>query len=259
MLPMRMPAVEEMLEGALGSDHLGTLLWVAAALGCIHTILGPDHYVPFVMMAKAERWSPLRTSVVTFLCGVGHVSSSVIIGAGLAVAGTAWTAWYGSTWQGIQDWRGDLAAWMLIAAGGCIFIWGLVRAARNRPHAHVHAHANGTIHEHTHDHHQEHAHVHASEEPRRRLTPWILFVIFVFGPCESLVPLMLAAWAVSGLFGAALVAACFSFTTVVTIMASVAILLLGMNRLPFGNLERYSLATAGSALVACGVAIQFGL
>ena len=70
---------------------------------------------------------------------------------------------------------------------------------------------------------------------------------------------MLAGWATQGLIGAALIAAAFSLATVVTIVASVGVLLLGVNRIPLGRLERYSLAMAGSALVLCGVAIQFGL
>jgi len=235
------------------------MLWAAAALGCIHTVLGPDHYVPFVMMARAERWSAWRTGVVTLLCGIGHVGSSVVIGIGLAVAGTAWTAWQGSSWYGVQDGRGQFAAWMLIIAGSLLFVWGLVRAARAKRHTHPHLHGNGTVHAHEHAHHQDHVHVHAQESEQRSITPWLLFVIFIFGPCESLVPLMLAGWAASGLIGAALIAAAFSVATVVTIMGTVSVLLLGVNRIPLGRLERYSLAMAGSALVLCGVAIRCGL
>ncbi len=42
-------------------------------------------------------------------------------------------------------------------------------------------------HEHTHD--GEHAHVHESESSS--ITPWVLFVIFVLGPCEPLIPLLM--------------------------------------------------------------------
>ena len=53
----------------------------AASLGFIHTLFGPDHYLPFIMMARARRWNLIKTSWITFLCGLGHVGSSVIVGA----------------------------------------------------------------------------------------------------------------------------------------------------------------------------------
>ena len=40
---------------------LGLLILTAASIGCIHTLLGPDHYVPFVAMGAARRPSFLQT------------------------------------------------------------------------------------------------------------------------------------------------------------------------------------------------------
>ena len=245
------------LESSLASGDIVLMAWVAAGLGCIHTVLGPDHYVPFVMMAKAEKWSRTKTAVVTFLCGIGHVGSSVAIGAGLAAAGTAWTAWSGNRWQAFNEWRGDLAAWLLIGVGVAFFVWGMVRAKRNKPHSHSHLHEDGSTHSHSHAHEANHMHVHAVSNKNRNITPWVLFTIFIFGPCESLVPLMLAAWAVGGLGATVLVAGAFSITTIATIMGVVGVLLVGVSRIPIGRFDRYSLAAAGVALVLCGVAIRF--
>ena len=41
------------------------LLSTAAILGIVHTILGPDHYVPFVAMGRARGWSLGRTLGIT--------------------------------------------------------------------------------------------------------------------------------------------------------------------------------------------------
>ena len=39
----------------------------AASIGFIHTILGPDHYLPLVAMAKTNGWSgPKTASYVAF-------------------------------------------------------------------------------------------------------------------------------------------------------------------------------------------------
>jgi ABC-type nickel/cobalt efflux system permease component RcnA len=225
------------------------------ALGFLHTILGPDHYVPFVMMAKAQNWSRLKTAVVAFVCGLGHVGSSVVIGAALTAAGMALTEWEGSKWAAWQEARGSLAAWLLMGVGAAFLAWGVIRALRGRAHAHLHVHEDGTRHTHEHDHTVAHIHVHESGE--RRVTPWVLFVIFVFGPCESLIPLMLAAWAVTGLGGTVLVASVFSATTILTILGAVGVLMMGISRVPLGRLDRWSTAVAGLSLVLCGAAIQW--
>jgi len=62
------------------------LLMTAASVGFLHTILGPDHYLPFIMIGKARDWTLKKTLWLTFLCGVGHILSSVVIGlVGIAI------------------------------------------------------------------------------------------------------------------------------------------------------------------------------
>jgi len=242
------------LDAALKSGNLPVLLWTAMALGFLHTIMGPDHYVPFVMMAKARNWPRIKTMTITFLCGLGHVGSSVVIGAVLAAAGMAFTEWKGSKWAAWQDARGSLAGWLLMGLGAVFLAWGVIRILRGRTHTHIHAHENSTRHIHKHNHTEAHMHVHESKAGR--LTPWVLFTIFVFGPCESLIPLMLAAWAVAGLGGATLVAGVFSTTTILTILGTVGVLLTGISRIPSTTrLDQWSTALAGLSLVLCGAAI----
>jgi len=70
-------------------SEISILLAAAATIGLVHTVLGPDHYIPFIVMARAGQWSLKKTMLVTALCGVGHVLSSVVLGAvgiGLGVA-----------------------------------------------------------------------------------------------------------------------------------------------------------------------------
>lgn len=253
------------LSAALHSGDLTVLLVTAVTLGAVHTILGPDHYVPFVMMARAQRWARRRVALVTFLCGFGHVASSGVIAVALALAGRAFTDWTDSRFAALHEARGPIAAWLLMGIGAALTVWGVVRALRRRTHAHLHVHADGTVHAHEHDHTGDHAHAHAApyapgDAPARAvrsLTPWVLFTIFVFGPCESLIPLMLVAWSTSGPAGAFLVGGAFAVATIATIMAAVALLLAGVSLIPLGTLERWTTALAGLALVACGGAIQF--
>ncbi|MDB4582328.1 hypothetical protein N9164_04185 [Draconibacterium sp.] len=56
------------------------LILTAASLGFVHTVLGPDHYIPFIALSKARNWSLPKTLGVTALCGIGHVLGSIAIG-----------------------------------------------------------------------------------------------------------------------------------------------------------------------------------
>jgi sulfite exporter TauE/SafE len=228
--------------------NLTLIAATAASVGFLHTLLGPDHYVPFIALAQSGRWSLRKTALVTFLCGVGHVGSSVGLGfAGIAL-GTAVTRL-----KAIESFRGNLAAWILIAFGLVYFVWGLRRAIRGREHAHVHNHGHEGAHSHVHDHNRDHIHVHPGGNP----TPWILFTIFVFGPCEPLIPLVMYPAAHHSLKGVAVVSGVFGAITIATMLTIVLASTFGLKLLPTKKLERYSHALAGAAILLCGMAIQF--
>ena len=113
----------------------------AASVGFFHTLFGPDHYLPFIAMSKARDWSWRKTALITFLCGIGHVGSSVVIG----LAGIALGLAVGRLTQ-IEAYRGQLAAWLLLVFGLFYMVWGLKKAFAGQPHRHLHAHADGNRH-----------------------------------------------------------------------------------------------------------------
>jgi len=232
------------------SHDLTVLTVAAASIGFFHTLLGPDHYLPFVVMARSGEWSRVKTTWVTLLCGLGHVLSSVVLGVIGIALGLAVTRL-----GAVESFRGGLAAWGLIAFGLVYFVWGLRRAIRNRPHAHHHAHADADVHSHPHTHTDEHVHVH--EKNAARTTPWILFIVFVFGPCEPLIPVLMYPAAKSSLFGIVLVAGVFSTVTIATMLGLVLTATFGISFLPMKRLERYTHALAGATVCLCGVAIRF--
>lgn len=224
------------------------LIATAGSIGVVHTLLGPDHYVPFAAMASARRWSPARTLAVTAACGAGHVLGSLALGAvGVAV---------GASLAGMIDveaLRGEVAAWLLLGLGVAYLAWGLRQAARRRPHAHAHVHADGTRHEHGHGHAGGHAHVH--DEGLAGATPWALFVVFVFGPCEALIPMLMVP-AAEQRWGAVLaVAGVFAATTIGTMLLAVLLLSRGLARAGLPAWSRYGHATAGAAICACALAM----
>ena len=71
------------------------------------------------------------------------------------------------------------------------------------------------------------------------------------------IPLILSAWSVAGVTGVTLVSTVFGLTTILTILGAVALLMAGIDRVPLGQMDRWSTALAGLSLVACGGAIQW--
>jgi len=164
---------------------------------------------------------------------------------------------------GLEKARGGLAGWLLLAFGLTYLAWGLKQAWRNRQHSHWHTHTDGTVHSHGHDHHGSHAHLHGSHEnPGRGVTPWVLFLIFAFGPCEALIPLVVYPAAQGHWVHLLAVVLTFGATTLATMSVVVLAGLGGLGqieqRLP-SALARYGHAWAGAALVVCGVLVRFGL
>lgn len=232
---------------------MAALCATAFSVGAIHTVLGPDHYVPFVAMSRAGGWSTGRTLLVTAACGLAHVGSSVVIGlAGLALGVAVLTL------EGLEAVRGDVAGWLLIGFGLAYLTWGLVRAARTQaPHAHLHVHADGTVH--THEHAHDVAHLHLHQTPAAVWTPWALFLIFAFGPCEPLIPLLMYPAAKASPMAVAAVVAAFTVATVATMLVAVSVLRSGAALVPPAPLRRYAHALAGLAVLACGVLVKVGL
>lgn len=233
------------------SNEIVLLTVTAASIGFFHTLFGPDHYVPFVVMARSRRWTMMRTAVITVLCGIGHVGSSVVLGLagvalGIAVEKLEW----------FESLRGTGAAWALIAFGFIYFVYGIRQAVRNRPHTHRHVHPDGSAHEHEHVHHEVHAHIH-DEALLSRPVPWALFVIFVFGPCEPLIPLLMYPAARHSVGGMLVVTAVFSAVTIATMLGVVLLGVFGLSFAPMTRMARFSHAVAGLTILLCGCAIQF--
>jgi len=237
----------------------------AATVAGFHTLLGPDHYLPFVAMSRVGGWSRNKTLVVTLLCGVGHVVGSVVIGTlGIAMGTGLFRL------ESLERFRGDVAGWLMIAFGLAYFLWGARRAVRNKPHTHVHVHADGTVHAHEHTHRRDHMHVHqassaATDHNAGRMTPWVLFTIFLFGPCEPLIPVLMYPAAAGDVWAVVAVTLIFTIVTLITMVVAVwvgCIMAARTGRLTpglFAPAARYANAIAGFVVLSCGVAVQAGL
>ena len=253
------------------------LVLTAASIVFVHTVLGPDHYLPFVALAKARAWSARRTAWITGLCSGAHVMSSVLIGAAGIAAGAAL-----ERILHIEDFRGHVAPWLLLGFGLAYAAWGVKRALRGEAHSHEHFHADGTSHSHDHDHRlAPHLHPHfraaapavadgagaqvlpftidrvtpAAARPLSSITPWALFIVFAFGPCESLIPLLMYPAAEANWLAVAAVCTAFGLATLGTMLAIVLLLRRGLEAFDWSGLERWTHAIAGGAIAVCAAAI----
>ncbi len=207
---------------------MSVLLFAAISIALIHTATGPDHYLPFIVMAKARKWSLARTSVITILCGLGHVASSIVLGMIGIALGTAV-----EKLEIFESYRGNLAAWAMIAFGLVYMAWGIRRSVKGKSHSHDHTGG------------------------KKDITPWVLFTVFVFGPCEPLIPLLMYPAAKHDVFSVIAVSGVFAAVTIGTMLAIVLAVTFGMRFVRLARLERYSHAMAGGTILASGLAIQF--
>jgi nickel/cobalt transporter (NicO) family protein len=231
-------------------NSIALLSVTAISLGFFHTLLGPDHYLPFIVLSQAKNWSLRKTMWVTFLCGLGHVLSSVILGLlGIAVGISV------TRLVNVESFRGNIAAWLFIAFGLVYMIISIRNLLRKKKHTHSHLHFDGEKHEHEHNHLSEHTHIHQNDV--FKTTPWILFLIFVFGPCEPLIPILMYPAAQNNIAGSVLVSLLFSAVTIATMMSIVLAFKMGLSKINLKPLEKYSHLIAGAMIFFSGIAIQF--
>lgn len=227
------------------------LIFTAASLGFVHTILGPDHYIPFIAISRAKKWPLSKTLAITAICGIGHVVGSVVLGLVGVLSGIAL-----ENLEVIESLRGSIAAYALIVFGLVYAIYGFRKVFKNKPHKHVHIHADGTFHTHTHIHKKQHAHIH-NEVKKKSTIPWILFIIFVFGPCEVLIPVLMYPAAQNNYGLLITTTIVFAVVTIITMLLMVTLTIVGFHFIQFKHIEKYSHALAGVLILLCGIAVQF--
>jgi ABC-type nickel/cobalt efflux system permease component RcnA len=234
------------------SPEILLLCATAATIAFVHTLAGPDHYLPFVALAKSRQWTLGKALRTTLVCGSGHIVGSVLLGfvgiyASIRLDALEW----------IEGFRGDMAAWALVSFGLVYMAWGMRRAYRNRTHAHWHSHGS-VRHYHNHEHRRDHSHVHTAEDAagnQRSLAGWAIFIVFVLGPCEPLIPILMFPAAKESLAGLVAVTFVFAAVTVLTMLFAVALSLWGLKSLRLPSMERYSQAIAGGTITLCGLSI----
>jgi ABC-type nickel/cobalt efflux system permease component RcnA len=244
------------------SGQSGILLLVTvAAVGILHTIV-PDHWAPIVILARQQGWSIARTARAAAIAGLGHVTSTLVLGALLWVAGAALAVRYAHL-VSLASAVALIAFGLWIAYGG----WKEVRAKRDHDHdhghshyehGHAHRHPGGPEHVHWHEHHEEDWHavesgdtaVHAHEHSASGRTA--LLLILGSSPMVEGIPLFLNASTkgVALLGGMAIV---FALSTILTYVVMCVAGSRGLQKTSLGPLEQYGEVLSGLFVAAVGV------
>lgn len=214
---------------------VSALVVAAVSIAALHA-LAPDHWVPFAAIARSQRWSTARTASVTALCGAGHVTVSVAIGAAGAMFGVGLFEAFGAALEGV-------APLVLIGFGVAYAAWGAGRVVRERWHRQMHE--AGTHHHHHRHHHLEH----------QAASARALFLLFCADPCVAVIPLMFAAMP-AGWTAAVTVVTAYEIATIATMVGLVLPARAATRAVSGAWVDRFGDVLAGGVIAAVGVVVS---
>ncbi|MBN2804280.1 MAG: hypothetical protein JXR91_14390 [Deltaproteobacteria bacterium] len=217
----------------------------AFSIAFMHTVAGPDHYLPFLVLGRAENWSFKRIMFYTLAGGVAHILSSLIIGFLAVMLG--WSAGSIDFLNGI---RGTFAIWALVAVGVIYMIVGLIKVYLSTSD-----HSHGHSHEHSHDHFHFFGRKFTGGAGKR--TALALIVIFLLGPCEPLIPLLLLPSAGHSILALIIIISVFAGTTLFTQACCLSLAFLGIGLFEFNIVKRYMHVFSGMAIATSGLILVF--
>ncbi|WP_227625947.1 hypothetical protein [Geofilum rubicundum] len=204
------------------------LLMTAASVGFLHTILGPDHYLPFIMIGKAREWTLKKTLWLTFCVG----GTCVEFGGDWTGRDCYWGTVAKTDMAG--RFQGQFGGLGLIAFGLAYAVWGL---------KHIFRPARERIKD-------------EGATQSKKITPWVLFIIFVLGPCEVLIPVLMYPAANESVGALLTVTGVFGVTTLATMMGAVFLASYGLSFVSLKPIEKYTHTIAGLVIFLSGMAIQ---
>jgi ABC-type nickel/cobalt efflux system permease component RcnA len=240
-------------------DHAASVLVVTVAVvGVLHTIV-PDHWAPIVVLARQQGWSPARIARSAALAGVGHVTTTLVLGALLWIVGATVAVRYAHLVSLVSA-LALLGFGLWIAYQG----WREVQADADHEHghshmghAHLHEHEGGFRHVHWHEHHEEDWHVtgdevavHAHDHSTSGRTA--LLLILGSSPMVEGIPAFLGA-STKGVGLLAIMAVVFAVATIATYVVMCVAGARGLQRASLGPLERYGEVLSGLFVAAVGI------
>ncbi len=218
------------------------IFWMSCTTAIVHALI-PDHWLPFVLLARAQGWSQRRLTTLVALAGLLHVAVSIVVALAAILIGTV-------SLRGLEARAGRTlefpGGWFLVIFGVAYGLLAHLREGRahrmpggrpNAPDDHVHAHG-----------HLLERWFHGA------LSGPALVAVIGISPCALLVPVLFAA-ASEG--AAAMLAAALGFVAC-TLLTMVGVALFahhGMRRFDLPLFARYGDLESGALIAAIGLLV----
>ena len=221
-------------------------LTAASATAALHALI-PDHWLPFVLMGRARRWSMAKTLALASASGALHVVLAVLLGLLTYILGRGGA-------EALAHRVGESLE-VLSSAGLALFgfIYGAASWQRERKYHPAHSHGHAGAHSASED---THHHGHLLERWfKGRLTGLTLVVVIGVSPCALAFPILLASAASLGFSGVLFVSVGFGLATTATTLAVTLVGSLSARRLDFPFLTRYGDLISGVLIGLVGTAV----
>ena len=228
---------------------LTTIALTGFGIAFFHAAI-PTHWLPFVLTARAQRWTHTKALAITVLAGGSHVIFTAVLGFLVTVLGLA-----------LHEKTGD---WFPRIAGGALIVFGLFYVYRQMTgQGHGHSRVPGedprvhAAHHQVEDGDMAARSLHKPTQPvSDRVAITSLLALLTFSPCESFVPFYVYGIRY-GWIGFALLTAILSIATVAGMVVFTWLTLAGLRRINLRFLEKYELGLMGMLLSVVGVLIIF--
>ncbi|MFN3697316.1 MAG: sulfite exporter TauE/SafE family protein [Pseudobdellovibrio sp.] len=196
----------------------------------LHAAL-PTHWLPFVLASRAQKWNYWRTLSILFIAGIGHVVTTTVIGAGVI--------WFGINYHSVFS---SGFYWVMVISVGLVGFFNVIQHFRGAKHSHC---------DHTHPHSHDHEFKKTSKDGWAILS---LLSLLTFSPCESFIPVYVAAWP-TGWFGFSILSLVLAVGTLGAMMAFMSIMYYGSKKINLHWLERHERLLIGLVLIVLSVMI----
>ncbi|MBA2746466.1 MAG: hypothetical protein H0U44_09605 [Flavisolibacter sp.] len=201
-----------------------TVIAGTVLLAMVHALI-PNHWLPLVAVARAEKWQPREVTMITFIAAFAHVLGTVALGMILGKIGKELEASYGNT--------------IYLASSVLLIVFGLIYFTVNLPH----------------HHHSSQKDVVAYKRSKRK---WVMiFIVMMFlSPCLEVESLFLSAGAY-GMGFVVTLALIYAVVSITGIMILVALGFKGVRLLSDSFIEHNEKRISGMVLIIVGIVSFF--
>lgn len=193
-------------------------------LAIVHALI-PNHWLPLVAVARAEKWNKREVTTITFLAALAHVTGTVILGLILGKIGKEMEETYGNV--------------IYVVSAVLLIAFGLIYFTVNLPH----------------HHHSAQKDVIAYKHSKRK---WILIfiIMMLLSPCLEAESLFLSAGAY-GMGVVSMMAIVYAVVSITGILLLVNLGHKGVKLLPADFIEHNEKRISGFVLIAVGIITFF--